>query len=154
MSQHYLIPRYTVSLVRDGSVKSEDYPLFHRSQDIYTQFKDMFNALDREHFMILVLDTKNRLIGLHDISTGSLSSSVVHPREVFKHAILNNASAFIAMHNHPSGDPEPSREDRECTHRLTVGAQILGIKFLDHIVFGEATYYSFADSGNMGEIIC
>jgi DNA repair protein RadC len=145
----YQIPRYHVSLVRDGSIKTEAYPRFSNSQEIFNQFKDTLSAFDREHFLIITLDPKNRLIGLHDISTGSLSSSVVHPREVLKSAILNNASAIIAMHNHPSGDPTPSREDKDCTARLSKACAIMGIKLLDHIVFGETEYFSFADAGIM-----
>ncbi len=96
---------------------------------------------------MITLDSKNRTIGYHTISMGSLSSSVVHPREVFKPAILENSAAVIFLHNHPSGDPAPSREDRECTNRLTAAAKILGIRVLDHIVFGETEYFSFADAG-------
>jgi DNA repair protein RadC len=116
-------------------------------KEIYVKFRETFLQLDREHFVILCLDSKNRIIGLHDVASGSLSSSVVRPREVFKRAILNSAAAIIAMHNHPSGDACPSREDRECTERLLSGSKILGIRLLDHIIFGESDYYSFADTG-------
>jgi DNA repair protein RadC len=143
----YQIPRYTVSLVRDGSIKTEEYPRFSNSKDIFDKFRDTLSAFDREHFLIITLDSKNRLIGLHDISTGSLNSSVVHPREVLKSAILNNAAAIIAMHNHPSGDPVPSIEDKDCTNRLVKACAIMGIRFLDHIIFGETEYFSFSDSG-------
>jgi DNA repair protein RadC len=143
----YRIPRYTVSLVREKSINSTDYPIFSNSAAIYDRFKDMFNALDREHFMILCLDSKNRIIGLHDIATGSLSSAVVHPREVLKAAILNSAAAIIALHNHPSGDPTPSHEDKETTDRINAACKIMGIRMLDHIVFGEQFYFSFTDDG-------
>lgn len=90
----------------------------------------------KEIFGILSLSTKNEIIGVHIIHMGSLNASVVHPREVFQHAILNNAASIIAFHNHPSGDPTPSREDIEVTKRLDEGGKILGIQVLDHIISG------------------
>ena len=83
------------------------------------------------------------------VSIGSLSTSVVHPREVFAPAVRDSAAALIFFHNHPSGDPTPSREDRDCTQRLVQAGQILGIRVLDHIVFGYNGYYSFSDSGQL-----
>jgi DNA repair protein RadC len=148
-AQWQFIPRYTVSLVRESGIKIEDYPRFANSRDIWERFRALFLQFDREHFCVVTLDSKNRLIGLHDISSGSLSSSVVHPREVLKSAILNNSAAIIAMHGHPSGDPTPSREDRECTARLFKACEIMGIRLLDHIVFGESEFFSFADAGQL-----
>jgi DNA repair protein RadC len=81
-----------------------------------------------------------------------LSTSVVHPREVFWSAVHHRAAAIICLHNHPSGDPAPSREDRECTNRICKAGQILGIRVLDHIVVGEKDYFSFADSGCLQEV--
>ncbi len=95
--------------------------------------------------MVLLLDRKNRVIGINTVSVGSLSSAVVHPREVFKPAILSNAAALIFGHNHPSGDPAPSPEDRVLTKRLVEGGKLLGIQVLDHIIVGDGRYYSFAD---------
>src|SRR5262249_30719327 len=94
------------------------------------------------------LDQKNRLTGLHTVSMGSLTASVVHPREVYKAAILAQAAAIICGHNHPSGDVHPSREDRALTTRLYQAGKLLGINLLDHIIVGEdGTYFSFADEG-------
>jgi len=76
-----------------------------------------------------------------------MGTSVVHPREVWKSALLDSAAAVVFIHNHPSGDPAPSREDRECTNRLVEASKILGIRVLDHIIFGQTDYYSFADAG-------
>jgi DNA repair protein RadC len=92
------------------------------------------------------LDAKHRLIGINIVSIGSLSLSIVHPREVFKALILMNAAAWICAHNHPSADVTPSREDLALTKRLREAADLLGITLLDHLILGEG-YYSFADQG-------
>jgi DNA repair protein RadC len=96
-----------------------------------------------------MLDQKNQVIGLHTVSIGSLTASIVHPRECFKPAILSNAAAIILAHNHPSGDCQPSREDRALTQRLVETGKLLGISVLDHIIIGDGTssYFSFADEG-------
>jgi len=106
-------------------------------------------TLDREYFWCLSLDGKNRAQGVDVVSVGTLTASLVHPREVFKAAILTNAAAIIVAHNHPSGDPTPSVEDREITQRLRQAGEILGIKLLDHVVLGHGHYHSFADSGDL-----
>ena len=146
-----LLPRYRVMLVKEAEDTFTSYPRYQNSRDLFESFREEFAALDREFFFMITLDSKNRTIGYHTISIGSLSSSVVHPREVFKPAILDNSAAVIFLHNHPSGDPAPSREDRECTNRLTAAAKILGIRVLDHVIFGETDYFSFADAGLLTE---
>jgi DNA repair protein RadC len=105
--------------------------------------------VDREHFMVILLDRKNAPIGINTVSIGSLTASVVHMREVFKPAILANAAAILCGHNHPSGDPAPSHEDRALTQRLVDAGKLLGIAVLDHIVLGDGTtaFFSFADQG-------
>ena len=103
--------------------------------------------LDRESFVALHLDTRNRIIGYEEIARGHLSGVQVHPRELFKAAILANAAAIICAHNHPSGDPTPSAEDRRITERLRRAAEVLGIPILDHVVIGDPSFYSFADNG-------
>src|SRR5207249_2408835 len=102
--------------------------------------------VDGEHFVILMLDRKNRVLGIHTVSIGSLTASIVHPRETYKAAILANAAAIICGHNHASGDCQPSREDRAITQRLKEGGALLGINLLDHVIVGgEGRYFSFAD---------
>lgn len=96
-----------------------------------------------EEFWILCLDTKNKPCGLHMVSRGSLNSSMVHPREVFKRALLNNACSIMLMHNHPSGNPNPSQADIDITNRLIESGELLGITVLDHIIVGENDYVSF-----------
>lgn len=101
--------------------------------------------LKKEHFRIVMLDTKNQIIGIEDISIGSLNSSIVHPREVFKEAIARSSASIILVHNHPSGDPTPSKEDISITRRLSEGGEILGIKVLDHIIIGNKRYISLKE---------
>ena len=105
--------------------------------------------MDREHFVVILLDRKNAPIGINTVSIGSLTASVVHMRETFKAAILANAAAILCGHNHPSGDPEPSREDRALTQRLVDAGKLLGIAVVDHVIVGDGTsaYFSFADQG-------
>lgn len=104
-----------------------------------------------EYFLSLHLNSKNQLIREVLVSIESLSTSVVHPREVFAAAVRDPAAAVIFMHNHPSGDPVPSREDRECTQRLVSAGRLLGIRVLDHIVLGYDDYFSFADAGVLSD---
>jgi DNA repair protein RadC len=89
---------------------------------------------DREVFLVMMLNTKNQVVGLHRAHVGSLNASIVHPREVMKCAILNNAASIIVGHQHPSGDPTPSREDIEVTKRLAEAGKIIGIEVLDHVI--------------------
>ena len=96
---------------------------------------------DREVFGILVLDTKNKVNAAHIVSIGSLDTTLVHPREVYKLAILNNATSIICFHNHPSGDPNPSKEDVNVTKRLQAAGKILGIELVDHIIIGADKRY-------------
>lgn len=99
----------------------------------------------REHFCILLLDTKNRIISEEQISEGSLNASIVHPREVFKSAIRKSANSIVLIHNHPSGDVEPSREDIEITKRLVKAGEIIGIIVLDHIIVGDKNFLSMKE---------
>ena len=103
----------------------------------------------QEVFGILILNIKNRIVAVHEISRGTLNSSMAHPREVFKPAILHNAASIICFHNHPSGDPEPSREDVELTNRLVEAGKIMGIEVFDHIVVGDEGYVSLKERGVM-----
>lgn len=99
-----------------------------------------------EHFKILILDTKNNVRSIENISTGSLNSSIVHPREVFRICVKKSASSIILVHNHPSGEVEPSHEDIILTNRLDECGKLLGIKILDHIIIGDS-YFSFKEEG-------
>jgi DNA repair protein RadC len=103
--------------------------------------------LDREHFRALLLNTKNEVIAREIVSIGTLNSSTVHPRELFKNAIRRNAAAVILLHNHPSGDPTPSQEDLDVTRRLWEAGRIIGIEVLDHLIIGDNKYVSFKAEG-------
>ncbi|EGK14770.1 DNA repair protein RadC [Desmospora sp. 8437] len=108
---------------------------------------DEMRHLSQEHFLCLFLNTKNRVIDKKCIFVGSLNSSVVHPREVFREAIRRSSAGVICVHNHPSGDPTPSREDIHVTERLVEAGQIVGIELLDHIIIGDHRYYSMKEKG-------
>ena len=102
-----------------------------------------------EVFAILCLTTKHRVIAYHEVSRGTLDSTLAHPREVFKAALLANAAAIVAGHNHPSGDPTPSRDDLDLTRRLAAAGDVLGVPMLDHIIIGDGRYYSFKEAGRL-----
>lgn len=131
------IPVYTVFLRRSDVLAVRERPLIRSPQDVATLAGNYLKESDREHFVAFLLDTKNAVIGINTVSVGILDSALVHPREVYKAAILANAAAIILAHNHPSGDPTPSLEDRRITQRLSDAGQLLGIEVLDHIVVGE-----------------
>lgn len=101
--------------------------------------------LEQEQFKVILLDTKNRVISVELVSTGTLNSTIVHPREIFKLAIRRAAHAMILAHNHPSGDPTPSPEDRELTRDLTAAGRLLGIDVHDHVIIGDCTYFSLRE---------
>src|SRR5574342_396494 len=103
--------------------------------------------LSQEHFVCLYLNTKNQVIHKQTIFIGSLNASIVHPREVFREALKRSAASIIAAHNHPSGDPAPSREDIEVTKRLVECGKIIGIEVLDHIIIGDQKYVSLKEKG-------
>lgn len=117
-------------------------------QQVYETFRFLMNET-KEIFMTLHLDGKNRIVCIDLVSIGSLNQSIVHPREVFKTALLSNAAAVICLHQHPSGDPAPSSEDISITKRLKEAGAIMGIRLLDHIIVGEDSYTSFVESGLM-----
>lgn len=135
----------SLRLVRTGRV-CEPRPRYRSPEEIFRLLKPMAK-LDREHFVVLHLDGKNSVTAKETVSIGSLNQSIVHPREVFKAAIINSSASLIFAHNHPSGDPAPSREDREITRRLKEAADIIGIKVLDHIVIGNNCYFSMVEHG-------
>jgi DNA repair protein RadC len=101
----------------------------------------------KEKFITLYLDTKNQILKEEVVSIGSLNASIVHPREVFKSALIESSASVIMVHNHPSGDPSPSREDIMVTEKLVEGGKLLGIDVLDHIIIGDGRYVSLKDEG-------
>jgi DNA repair protein RadC len=115
-------------------------------EDVISAIGGTLRGKKREHFLTLLLDTRNRLIRVATVSMGSLDSSIVHPREVFKEAISASAASVIFVHNHPSGDPEPSEDDLELTRRLVEAGKLLGILVLDHVILGDGTFVSLKGS--------
>ena len=144
------LPVYRVALVRETDQPMSERVVIRQPQDAARLFYEMLHDKDREHFVILMLDTKNRVIGVNTVSIGILDSALVSPREVFKAAMLCNAASIIVCHNHPSGDPTPSPEDKRVTERLSEAGKILAIELLDHLVIGEAG--SFRSIKEMGII--
>lgn len=117
------------------------------SADLFRHFHPSLRDLKHELFKVILLDAKNTVLKEATISEGSLTLSIVHPREVFALAIREAAAGVIFLHNHPSGDPAPSSEDRQLTDRLVAAGTLLGIRVLDHVIVGDGRYVSFADEG-------
>jgi len=117
-------------------------PILRSPEDVAAEVKSQLKGKKKEHFLVLCLDTRNRLIGHKLVSVGSLDTSIVHPREVFREAISSCAASVIFAHNHPSGDPEPSEEDIELTKRLARAGEIVGIDVLDHIIICDEGFVS------------
>ncbi|MFN0060083.1 MAG: DNA repair protein RadC [Planctomycetota bacterium] len=120
---------------------------FVSSRQVHAHFQARLGADAREQFFALLLDARHRLLAEHHISTGSLTASLVHPREVFRAAVARAAHAIICVHNHPSGDPSPSADDLEITDRLHQAGRTLGIELLDHVIVGDGGYTSLLDRG-------
>ena len=117
------------------------------SEDVFRHFRDSLEKEKREMFYVVLLNNKNKKIRDVKISEGSLTASLVHPREVFNPVIRESAAAVIFVHNHPSGDPAPSQEDIEITRRLKEVGDVMGVRVLDHVVVGCDRYFSFSDKG-------
>lgn len=132
---------------RVAASPAAERPVIRTPDDAAAVVMENFRHLDREHFGVLVLNTKHQVLAHDRVSVGTLNSSSVHPREVFKNAVRRNAAALVLVHNHPSGDPTPSRQDIELTRRLVEAGQIMGIEILDHIIVGDNKYTSFKAEG-------
>ncbi|MDH4619996.1 JAB domain-containing protein [Brevibacillus sp. AY1] len=138
-----------VQMVRESSLL---YPQrrIRMAKDAVGLFQTFLQESDREQFFLLCLNTKNEPTAIHTVSVGSLDSSIVHPRETFKIAIISNSASVIVAHNHPSGDPTPSQPDLDVTKRLQEAGELLGIPVLDHIIVGtEGAYVSLKEGGYM-----
>ena len=130
-------------LVRGQAIRSP--------QDVQRHFQPRFRERRRESFHALQLDGRHQLIAVDEVSVGTLTASLVHPREVFREAIRNAAAALLLVHHHPSGDPSPSPEDRSVTDRLIAAGRLLGIRVVDHVIVAEAGYFSFQEAGLIAE---
>jgi DNA repair protein RadC len=143
-----IIPQIEISMIREVQISN---PKYRCSEEVAkSEFAQSLLKSDREKFICLHLNVKNQIVSFEVVSTGSLVSSIVHPREVYKGAILSNSASVIFMHNHPSGDPEPSIDDMEITNRLKKAGDILGIDVLDHIIVSSGGFYSFRQNNKIG----
>jgi len=138
-------------IVRDAqAIPAEILPFVGRqycsSADVYQAFPQL-SSLTTEVFLVVHLYGKNRMARMSTISVGCLTRSLVHPREVFRPAIANLTAGLLLIHNHPSGEPEPSQEDIQITERLCEFGKLIGIRCLDHLIIGSGRYFSFADQG-------
>lgn len=136
-----------IELGRRLALSHEDRLIITSPEDVKILVMEEMRYLDREHFKVIYLDRKGGIIVAEDISVGGLHSSMAHPREVFKNAVKRSAASVILVHNHPSGDPNPSNEDIETTRRLAEAGQIMGIEVLDHVIIGDNKYCSMKSKG-------
>jgi DNA repair protein RadC len=132
---------------RIGSQKWQAGQPLHCAEDVYRHFRENLAGEKREQFYVVLLNNKNRKIREVKISEGSLTASLVHPREVYNPVIRESAAAVIFVHNHPSGDPAPSPEDIDITKRLKEVGDVMGVRVLDHVVIGHDRYFSFNEKG-------
>ena len=126
----------------EGNLSAKPRPILRSPEDVVAEVRSQLKGKKKEHFLVVCLDTRNRSIDRKLVSMGSLDTSIVHPREVFKEAISCCAASVILAHNHPSGDPEPSKEDIELTKRLAKAGEIVGIDVLDHIIVCDEGFMS------------
>lgn len=127
----------------------EERPVVRQPNEVVALVMDEMRYLDREHFRVLLLNSKSQVITIEQISVGTLNESYAHPREIFKNAIKRSAATIIVVHNHPSGDPTPSLEDIDLTKRLVDAGKIIGIEVLDHIIIGDGKFTSLKRKGLM-----
>jgi len=132
---------------RVATTAPENRPAIRTPADVSRLVMEDMRHLDKEHFRVILLNTKHHVLSVEAVSVGSLSTSIVHPREVFKNPIRKSAAAVILVHNHPSGDPTPSREDVDVTRRLEEAGRLLGIDILDHVIIGDNRYCSLKEQG-------
>ena len=144
-----IMTKYRLELVKEESHKYEVETRISCPKDIYEVLTKVcrIQCNAEEVFILITLNTKNIITGYFEVHRGTINTSLVHPREVFKRALLNNARYIMVAHNHPSGDPNPSKEDIQITERLKEAGNLLGINLLDHIIVGEDKYISFKEKG-------
>ena len=144
-----IMTKYRLELVKEESHKYEVETRISCPKDIYEVLTKVcrIQCNAEEVFILITLNTKNIVTGYFEVHRGTINTSLVHPREVFKSALLNNASNIMVAHNHPSGDPNPSKEDIQITERLKEAGNLLGINLLDHIIVGEDKYISLKEKG-------
>jgi DNA repair protein RadC len=144
----FRVTKFRVALVREGSIPTAWDKTVRDPGDVARLMAPLVADLDRETFWVVMLDGKNRVIGVNLVSIGSLTAALVHPRELAKALIVSNSAAAIVVHQHPSGCAEPSAEDTALTRRLAEVGELIGVRLLDHVVLGDnGSYVSLADRG-------
>ena len=140
---HYF-KKYKLTVVKESSSKYEISNIISSPQDIVNVLTHVLKIQEEaeEIFVLITLDTKNKITGIFEVSRGSIDSSIVHPREVLKRALLNNSANIVVAHNHPSEDPTPSKNDINITLRLKEASDLIGINLLDHVIIGGSRYCS------------
>ena len=146
VQRYYKIPVYRIAMIKESAISVEQKTI-RSPRDVFDAVREYLADVDREHFLTLLLNTKNGIVGVNTTSIGTLNSSLVHPREVFKPAIIANSAAVILVHCHPSGDPTASNEDLEITRRLVEAGKLLGIEVLDHVIVGDGCWVSLKEKG-------
>lgn len=143
------ISTFSLRVVKENSGRYDINKKITRPEDIFNTLETVLSMseMTEENLIMITLNTKNNITGLFTVSTGNLNSSIVHPREIFKRAIIQNAASIIIAHNHPSGDPTPSKEDIDVTKRIFEVGKIIGIELLDHIIIGDGKYRSLKEQG-------
>ncbi len=146
-STRYRVKLLSLTVVRDGS--APDPRILSSPSAVVDLMRDLMPDDDREHMWALYLNAQNHLLEVYPVSTGTLTASLVHPREVFKPALLRGAASVIVVHNHPSGDPTPSKEDLHLTRQLAKAAELLDLRLHDHVIIGNGTgrWVSLAQQG-------
>ena len=144
MEDNPRIPRYKISLVREGSIDVGDYRTLSHAEAAANVFRKLFEGSDREIFAIATLDSKNKIIGVNICTMGTLNMSLVSMREAMKLAVLQNAAAIIHAHNHPSGVSDPSAEDHNSHKKLVAAGEIMGVRVLDGLILGEKDFFTMS----------
>lgn len=139
---------YTVSTVRQRR-RGKRPPEIRDPKAVYELVRPLVQAADREHFYAVYLNTRHQVLAVDLVSVGSLNASIVHPREVYKRGIVLSAAALLVVHNHPSGETEPSEDDLAITRRLQEAGSLLGIPLLDHLILGRTGYRSLKEEGRL-----
>jgi len=142
-----IIAAYELASRMEGLAEASQKPLLKTPENVFELVKGSLKGKKKEHFLVILLDTRSRLIKTSEVSVGSLDSSIVHPRETFKEAITASAASVILVHNHPSGDTTPSEDDIKLTKRLTGAGELIGIEVLDHIIITDNDYLSLKREG-------
>ena len=134
---------------RAASFFEDEHPVIDTKEDVIHLLAPHMTFMKQEAFVVILLDKKNRLIRYHQVSLGSLDATIVHPMDVFRHAVYAGATSIIVVHNHPSGDPTPSEQDISLTRELCMGGIVMDINVLDHVIIGHTEHVSFKERGLM-----